>query len=517
MIIPGLPTDWKSWGICFAGILAITRVPSVRNISGQTWRHSVLAASLAASALMALFTALGFIPDDWSANRLSWSAGLLKGYPLYPGEEGPSNGFFYPPVGAWFYLPAAFFTLKYQAPWIGQLIGWCLSIACVFLPLSLCIRSSRESSLQARILAMLLVFCLVMASPPLRYVATMIHVDAPSLLFAGLALLLFQTRAPLTSVNLMSAGLLLALAAWTKQSTWPLLPAFLTVVMLLSGWRRSCVALLVSVGGLLVLSCISFIFESPSEMARMIWSLPLRQQSATPLSVVIPLFFREGWPVLLLSAGVTLGAIIGKPDFSGRNLRPALAMILLGAWMVPFVIMTRTKLGGDSNHFALPLFCLLMGAASLLPQIFDTLLVPHRFETPQMIMVFCLLLLPLLALAPYVSTSCGWYLWTHNSQQQAMERLRHPHDGLYLPWQVLPMLMTDGRLYHIDDCLRYENGMGWHRSRASLTRFLPAPLAVIAIRPFGAPSYLADRPAPQGDTDPMLPGWTILLARPITQ
>jgi hypothetical protein len=489
----------------------------VKNISGHSWRHSVLISFLTASALMALFTALGFIPDDWSANRLSWSAGLLRGHPLYTGEKGPSNGFFYPPIGAWFYLPAAFFTLKYQAPWVGQLLGWCLSMACVFLPFFLCIRSSRESSLPARILAMLLICCLVMATPPLRYVATMIHVDAPSILFAGLALLLFQKRAPFTSVNLMTAGVLLALAAWSKQSTWPLLPAFLTAVMLLSGWRAACRTLLAIVAGFLLLSCISFFFESPSEMARMIWYLPLRQQSVTPLSVVISLFFRESWPVLLLSVGVTCWVMIVKSSFVGRQRRSSLAMFLLAAWMVPFVIMTRTKLGGDSNHFALPLFFMLMGAASLLPQIFDTMLASHRFEAPQIIMSFFLLLLPLLALAPYVSTNCGWYLWTHNSQQQAMERLRHPHDGLYLPWQILPMLIADGRLYHIDDCLRYANGMGWQRSRESLTRFLPAPLVVIAIRPFGAPSYLADRPAPQGDPDPILPGWAILLPRPITQ
>ena len=515
MVIPALPTDWKSWGICFSGILAISRIPSVKNILGHSWWHSVLISLLVASALMALATSIGFIPDDWSATRLSWAAGLLCGYPLYPGENGPSNGFFYPPVGAWFYLPAAFFTLKYQAPWIGQLLGWCVSMACVLLPLFLCIRSSKESSLPARILAMLLIYCFVMSSPPLRYVATMIHVDAPSMLFAGLALLLFQPCASFTSVNLVFSGALLALASFTKQSTWPLLPAFLMAVLLFSGWRATCRTLIGLVAGLLLPLCISLIFESPSEMTRMMWSLPLRQTSATPLLVVIPLFFRESWPVLLLSGGIILWAMISNPSlFLVEQRRSARARFLLAAWMVPFVILTRTKLGGDSNHFALPLFCMLMGSASLLPQIFDTVLSSNRFGARQIIIAFSLLVLPLLALVPYVSSNCGWYLWTHNSQQQAIERLRQPHEGLYLPWQILPMLIVDGKLYHMDDCLRYEQGMNWKRYKESLIRFLPRPCTNIAIRPFGAPSFLAEPGRGAQSHDPLLPDWTIF--RPTT-
>ena len=63
---------------------------------------------LSTLSLWNLCTALGYVPDDWSANRLSWSAGLIKGYKLYLGNLGPSNGYYYPPIGAWFYtLPAA--------------------------------------------------------------------------------------------------------------------------------------------------------------------------------------------------------------------------------------------------------------------------------------------------------------------------------------------------------------------------------------------------------------------------
>jgi hypothetical protein len=46
---------------------------------------------LGALASMLLLTAFSFVPDDWSACRLSWSGGLLCGYNLYAGDAGPSN------------------------------------------------------------------------------------------------------------------------------------------------------------------------------------------------------------------------------------------------------------------------------------------------------------------------------------------------------------------------------------------------------------------------------------------
>lgn len=195
-----------------------------------------------------------------------------------------------------------------------------------------------------------------------------------------------------------------------------------------------------------------------------------------------------------------------------------MAKFLITLWMIPFAILTRTKLGADSNHLALPLFCILMTMAPLLSKIADGAIFTSKLSMLGIFYSLSLLLLTGLSLQSYLATNCGWYLWTHNSQQQAMERLHHPHEGLYLPWQILPMLISDGRLYHLDDCLRYENGMGWRRSSTSLSRFLPNPLTEIAIRPFGAPSYLADDASSnKTDLDPMLPGWTILHLRPISK
>jgi hypothetical protein len=328
---------------------------------------------------------------------------------------------------------------------------------------------------------------------------------------------LFDDSLPSRSVHAFALGTLLALAAWTKQSSWPLIPALLAGVYFLSDWRTTSNALIGASLTSLFILLLSVVLENPYEMMRMALILPLHQVSATSIFSVILLFLKESWPVLILMTAhvVEIYHYRDFPPKSGRKY--FFAKFLIALWMIPFAILTRTKLGADSNHLALPLFCILMTIATLLPGLADRIIFSQGGASPGILASLALLLLTGLALKPYLSTYCGWYLWNHNSQQQAMERLRHPHNGLYLPWQILPMLIVDGRLYHIDDCLRYENGMGWYRTHDSMARFLPYPLTSIAIRPFGAPSYLANQLLSRVNNDPLLPGWSIFQPRPILQ
>jgi hypothetical protein len=346
----------------------------------------------------------------------------------------------------------------------------------------------------------------------------MIHVDAPSLLFIGLALHLLSDQLPSRPGQAVILGALLALAGWTKQSTWPFIPALLAAMCSLFGWRTAFKALNGLILTSLLLLSLLWIVESPSEMTRMIWHLPLSQTSVTSVTSALLLFLREGWPVLILPTVFVAQIFLDKNSLLEISHPCLLAKFLIALWMIPFAILTRTKLGADSNHLALPLFCILMASAPLLPKIADTAIFNRELYPLGSLIYLALLLLPALSLHAYLATNCSWYLWNHNSQQQAMERLQHPHQGLYLPWQILPMLIADGRLYHLDDCLRYENGMGWRRSRESLARFLPNPLTEIAIRPFGAPSYLAAPALPNhAAADLMLPGWATFHPRTFPQ
>lgn len=103
--------------------------------SRDAWILHGLTGLLGALASLGLLTAISFIPDDWSACRLSWSGGILCGYSLYSGEAGPSNGFFYPPVGAWFYIPVAALGLLFKSAQIALFLGWLMSLLCMLLPI----------------------------------------------------------------------------------------------------------------------------------------------------------------------------------------------------------------------------------------------------------------------------------------------------------------------------------------------------------------------------------------------
>ena len=105
--------------------------------SREAWIFHGLIGLFGGLASLGLLTAVSFIPDDWNACRLSWSGGILCGYSLYSGEAGPSNGFFYPPVGAWFYIPAAALGLLFKSAQISLFIGWLMSLLCMLLPIFL--------------------------------------------------------------------------------------------------------------------------------------------------------------------------------------------------------------------------------------------------------------------------------------------------------------------------------------------------------------------------------------------
>ncbi len=55
-------------------------------------------------------------------------------------------------------------------------------------------------------------------------------------------------------------------------------------------------------------------------------------------------------------------------------------------------------------------------------------------------------------------------------------------------------LLASGKMYHIDQAIFYEEVNGMHsRAEENIDMFLPKRPFIIALRPFGAPSFLADK------------------------
>ena len=473
--------------------------------SRESWLLHVLTGFFGSLASLGLLTAISFIPDDWSACRLSWSGGILFGYNLYSGEAGPSNGFFYPPVGAWFYIPPAAFGLLFKSAQISLFIGWLMSLLCMLLPIFFLLsraKSSSPSTLSAA--AALPCFFVgvgfILALPQLRYLATMVHVDSPAAFFLGMSIVLILPLCD--SKNYPSklffvSGSLFSLAAMTKQSVWPVVPILAIGLLIFYGWKNTLQFALAGIATLILVAlCLLISGENFYQAYKMIWHWPMRQASITPVGEC----FRQFWLLnipLLVALAVLIFIFISKKIKIERNyLNSILFSLALGAWLVPFSILTRTKIGADSNHLALPSFFILMALILLLYQILSFGILNKNAFMASILTALSLLTILAFVFIPYLKTYCGWYLWCNNSHSQALKYEMHhqsteAYSQFYFPWQIFSTLIATGKLYHIDDCLRYEESAGWKRSKESLFRFLPQEPFKIARRPFGASSYVA--------------------------
>jgi hypothetical protein len=514
----------------FWGGVSLALSWKVGDRSRETWIFHGLTGLFGGLASLGLLTAISFIPDDWSACRLSWSGGILCGYSLYSGEAGPSNGFFYPPVGAWFYIPAAALGLFFKSAQISLFLGWLMSLLCMLLPIVFLLRRAKSGSpskLSAPVdLPCFLVgLCFILALPQLRYLATMVHVDSPAAVFLGISVVLIL---PLSDSKnypaklFLASGSLFSLAAMTKQSVWPIVPVLAVGLVLSHGWKNTLKFALAGIATLILVAvCFLFSGENFYEAYKMVWHWPMRQASITPIGEC----FRQLWllniPLLAASAVLILILMSKKIKLERNCLKSILFLLALGIWLVPFSILTRTKIGADSNHLALPSLFILMALILLLYQILSFGILNKNAFTTYALTALSLFLFLSFTFIPYYRIYCGWYLWCNNSHSQALKyEMQHQsaetYPRFYFPWQIFSTLIATGKLYHIDDCLRYEESAGWKRSKDSFDAFLPPPPFQIATRPFGAPSYICQKIGmqkivPESHYSKYLPNWTFFI------
>ena len=520
----------------FWGGLSLAFTWKTGDRSRKSWVLHGVTGFFGGLASLGLLTAISFIPDDWSACRLSWSGGILCGYDLYSGEAGPSNGFFYPPVGAWFYIPPAAFGFLFKSAQISLFIGWLMSLLCMLLPIFFLLRRAKNSSpstmsAAAALPCFFVGLGFILALPQLRYLATMVHVDSPAAFFLGISIVLILplcNSKNYRSKLFFASGSLFSLAAMTKQSVWPVVPILAIGLLIFYGWKNTLKFALAGFATLILVAlCLLISGENLYQAFKMIWHWPMRQASITPIGECFRQFGLLNIPLLAALAVLIIILISKKIKIERNCLKSILFFLALGAWLVPFSILTRTKIGADSNHLALPSFFILMALILLLYQILSFgILNPNAFMASTLT---ALSLLTVLAFAfiPYFKTYCGWYLWCNNSHSQALKYEMHhqsteAYSQFYFPWQIFSTLIATGKLYHIDDCLRYEESAGWKRSNESFYAFLPPQPFQIAIRPFGAPSYICEKLGmqkivPESIYSKYLPNWTIFMVSPNSQ
>ncbi len=396
-----------------------------------------------------------------------------------------------------------------------------MSMACIFTPIVLLIhRLNQKATLRHAevFLTLSLAAGLIFSCPPLRYVATMIHVDSPALLFLGLSIVMIlpinSDKKPLVFEKLQWAGCFLSLAMFSKQSVWPIMPLIIASVMQQQGLKAGIRFLASALLTLLLALGIMFSLENGSESFRMIWQLPTHQSVVTPAIFAARQLLLAALPLLIL-LGILVVFLFFRPEPLDVSVKKSAYLLLLMAlWMAPFAIVTRMRMGADVNHLALPCYLTLLGALTLVPSMMSCLFNSESITSP---FLFSLLGTALLAtaLSPYLSQSCGWYLWSHNSHQQALCYEENHLPRTYFPWQIYSMLIAEGKLYHLDDCLRYESAAGWKRSTDSLRKYFPEEPFQIALRPFGAPSFIAQEfHYRKISSSPFLKNWELFQKNP---
>ncbi len=472
------------------------------------WIFPVIFALAGLLVFASLTTAAGFIPDDWSACRIAVPLALLNEQHLYSDlNNNPANCFFYLPAGAWMYLPAAAIGKIAHSVSLCLIAGWSETIILYFLPILILLARSTRPRIE-KTYFLLIAIILTFATASLRYVATMIHVDAIGISLSGCAVAMLIPGRTLVSLNryfVALSGSLLALSLLTKQTFWPpIILLFLMLLWLISKNHRWCYLISFSITAISLL-----LLTATLENPHFFWLFAVQSASHVPqvasFSKSIQTFFLVNYPVfvpaILVIGGVVLGGIK-----SFRIEKGWWVLIFISFLSSPLGIYSYTKAGADVNHFAFSSYFLLFSL------ILFFLISELHARPPEMFFSGLIILISFFSLASYLKLNCGPYLWMNNPHQIAFEyQKKHGSNEIYFPWQPVGSLLLNNS-FHLDPGLRFEsiNSTG-KRSDSNLCNFLPPGNFKIAVRPYGAPSYLVEllHAKVSSEAIPELPGWTI--------
>jgi hypothetical protein len=476
----------------------------------------------AAVAVAAILHEVAAVPDaDMSASRLVPAVALARGLPVYAGpDSGPIIDFMYGPVAAIAFLPAALAGTPSGALAIAVLVN----AVAFFLPIGWLHRRVAGGWGWAGFVLFVLA---VVRDPGLVFSALTIHADAPALGLGALACGLLATAPPpLTRPRLAAVALAAVLAAWTKQTTAPLVVALLAFAWLRDG-RRAAVALgawIAAVG--LVVSAVCLVAFGPAELlfnmatlpARMPWyDEATRGRLGTALAVG-GLLGRLAWLPAVVTAAL-LVALRRELRSAPTTLFAAVAVVL-----VPVAIVSAAKVGGYLNTFSVCTYFLTAAATLGLASVARA--GARGGGLPRMALVIGVAGLGLAVArgpgGPWTAptTLARLRAWADNPQEHAYAAARAHPGEIYFPWNPLATLLAENRLDN--------NEIGaWNRDLArspiddALWRSrLPPRLRLLASRPpRDAFTWLPPptRRLPEF-TEPAtvagLEGWTVL-ARPV--
>ena len=381
----------------------------------------------------------------WWGERLAFSAGVLRGYDLYPGPHtGVITGDVYGPMLAVFNLPAAL------VPTItGKLIAGELSSMLVMLvPLAvLVVRETRAAGgTRASAAAGMTLLTGVLATlPATNYQLSAIAADAPCLGF-GMWAFVVLTSATRPSYGRLAAGAaLVALATLTKPNGAFMAFGVLLLVLQRGGFVKGLVfgvlyLALTALLGVLVIRGIG------STLAGVWYNdvvIPSSQLNHHDLRSFVRGMGKLTLPMFALLAATLASRFLplGKSEGTPHSWPKAAVELWLMAWiLVPISYLGRAKIGGDVNSFHAHYFAAAGTVFAWIPA-----LVTAKTRTWRAL-AFALLAV---VAAPF-GRGTLFGDWSDNTHQRVFAYLRAHGDG-YFPWHPLATLEATGQYLEQSD------------------------------------------------------------------
>lgn len=424
----------------------------VRGGRGFAW---VMWGGAAAVLLVLSWSMLCTVPGvPWNAARLAPSFALARGLPIYAlRDSGAHLGWFYGPVFPLWYGPAGFL----ENPTVALMLAAAWNLVTLVLPVWLVVRVALGGHGRIAARATLLGTVLMLAHPITQSSFYMLHIDAvcvAGVFVAGAALHAGVMRG--WRPGLPVAALAVALAIATKQLAVVFVPA--TLVWL---WRegrgamiRAWLFWLVVCGG--GLAGIFLAVFGPEELLFNAWLVQSRnpwQGGGWPLlgARVVELV-RTGW-VWWLALGA--GWWVVRREWRERLTPEAGALVrLLGwaaVWQLPFGLMASLKAGGGLNSVH-ALFYGLVAVLVIVAAGWAKAEKSGSVSRPAWVLGSVLLVGLVMDVRLAIAREPVWA--PYRGLEDLVQRSKASGGKLYLPWNPLVTILSDGKVYPFDDALK---------------------------------------------------------------
>ena len=470
---------------------------------------------------------------EWNGARLAPLMAFERGVPLYGDPaSGVLSAWIYGPIPALVYLPTSLLHEPTGCIILGVIQSELMFFAPEICAIGLAWRRIGSAGRMIGPLMLAVLFCIALRNQSLIDGAFFILSDAPAmaLIISACILLMGRRSPPAVAVS----AVLTVLACWCKQTIVPL--AIVPVLFLLLAEEREAATTYIKwllCWGAAISAVLVWQFGARAMWFNMV-TIPSRQPFRYGGQSILPTLCYGLWewmkqavgPALPMMVLLTMAALIPSraptPRTSSRRLgelcrrRPWIILILAsGSLLLPSVL-GFIKTSGDYNNFALSQFPLLLAGCLGIVDLWPELTAARPVMANVIAAIGCSFVfvcgVTADATRPGALDAISAQLSDPSaSRQQIIFNFERLHPGVgYFPWEPLPALLAEGKLYHFEWGFIDRITANLPPSSEQAMAHVPTKMQFIAI-PTDATIYALKffpRFTVSGEV-PMLPGFTV--------